>query len=77
MAISRLLRAATDNGANYRAKDFTRFVIHLTSQQHCISPYVPRQIGTVDWYNQLLADEVLASGPTPVGSPAETTPRCE
>ncbi|STX04977.1 IS481 family transposase [Kocuria rosea] len=57
--ISRLHRVVTDNGANYRAKDFTRCVEALASRHQRIKPYTPRHNGKVERFNRLLADEVL------------------
>ena len=49
----------TDNGANYRAKDFTRTVTSLAGRHQWIRPCTPRHNGKVERYNRLLADEVL------------------
>lgn len=57
--IRRLHRVVTDNGANYRAKDFTRCVEALAGRHQRIKPYTPRHNGKVERYNRLLADEVL------------------
>ncbi|MFI7743202.1 IS481 family transposase [Kocuria rhizosphaericola] len=57
--IRRLHRVVTDNGANYRAKDFTRCVEALAGRHQRIRPYTPRHNGKVERYNRLLADEVL------------------
>ncbi|GEO96707.1 hypothetical protein KTU01_28300 [Kocuria turfanensis] len=57
--ISRLHRIVTDNGANYRAKDFTRCVEALAGRHQGIKPYTPRHNGKVERYNRLLAEEVL------------------
>ncbi|KHE73373.1 transposase [Kocuria marina] len=57
--IERVHRVVTDNGANYRAKDFTRTVEALASKHQRIRPYTPRHNGKVERYNRLLVDEVL------------------
>ncbi len=54
---------ATDNGANYTAKDFTRTVEGLASRHQRIRPYTPRHNGKVERYNRLLTDEVLYALP--------------
>ncbi|WP_062735921.1 IS481 family transposase [Kocuria turfanensis] len=61
--IDRLHRVVTDNGANYRAKDFTRTVEVLASRHQRIRPYTPRHNGKVERFNRLLADEVLYARP--------------
>ena len=61
--IRRLHRVVTDNGANYRAKDFTRCVEALAGRHQRIKPYTPRHNGKVERYNRLLADEVLYARP--------------
>jgi len=57
--IHRLHRVVTDNGANYRARDFTRTVKALASRHQRIRAYTPRHNGKVERYNRLLVDEVL------------------
>lgn len=57
--IERIHRVVTDNGANYRAKDFTRTVTSLAGRHQRIKPYTPRHNGKVERHNRLLADEVL------------------
>ena len=52
-------RVVTDNGANYRAKDFTRTVEALASRHQRIRPYTPRHNGKVERFNRLMIDEVL------------------
>ena len=49
----------TDNGNNYRAKDFTRAVEVLAGQHQRIRPYTPRHNGKVERFNRLMIDEVL------------------
>ncbi|MBM7821660.1 IS481 family transposase [Kocuria palustris] len=61
--ITRLHRVVTDNGANYKARDFTRTVEALASRHQRIRPYTPRHNGKVERYNRLLADEVLYARP--------------
>ncbi|ASE10958.1 IS481-like element ISKrh2 family transposase [Kocuria rhizophila] len=63
--ITRIHRVITDNGANYRAKDFTRTVEALANRHQRIRPYTPRHNGKVERYNRLLADEVLYARPYP------------
>jgi transposase InsO family protein len=63
--IHRLHRVVTDNGANYRARDFTRTVEALAGRHQRIRPYTPRHNGKVERYNRLLADEVLYVRPYP------------
>ena len=57
--IGRLHRVVTDNGANYRAKDFTRTVEALASRHQRIRAYTPRHNGKVERFNRLLVDEAL------------------
>ena len=57
--IERIHRVVTDNGSNYRAKDFARAVVSLADRHQRIRPYTPRHNGKVERYNRLLADEVL------------------
>lgn len=61
--IHQLHRVVTDNGANYRARDFTRTVTSLAGRHQRIRPYTPRHNGKVEWYNRLLANEVLYARP--------------
>ena len=61
--ITRLHRVVTDNGANYKARDFTRCVEALAGRHQRIKPYTPRHNGKVERYNRLLADEVLYARP--------------
>jgi len=56
--ITRIHRVITDNGANYRAKGFTRTVEALTNRHQRIRPYTPRHHGKGERYNRLLTDEV-------------------
>jgi len=63
--VTRIHRVVTDNGANYRAEDFTRTVEALASRQQRIRPYTPRHNGKLERYNRLLADEVLYARPYP------------
>ena len=57
--IHRIDRVVTDNGANYRAKDFTRTVEALAQKHQRIRPYTPRHNGKVERFNRLMVDEVL------------------
>jgi transposase InsO family protein len=55
--ITQIERIVTDNGACYRAKDFTQ-VLHGARHQR-ITPYTPRHNGKVERYNRILAEEFL------------------
>jgi len=55
--ITHIERIVTDNGACYRAKDFTH-VLHGARHQH-ITPYTPRHNGKVERYHRILAEEFL------------------
>ena len=57
--ITRMDRVVTDNGSNYRAKDFTRTVEALAGRHQRIRPYTPRHNGKVERFNRLMIDEVL------------------
>jgi len=57
--ITRLVRVVTDNGSNYRAKDFTRTVLAAASRHQRTRPYTPRHNGKVERYNRILAEELL------------------
>lgn len=57
--ITRMNRVVTDNGSNYRARDFIRTVEALAQKHQRIRPYTPRHNGKVERYNRLLVDEVL------------------
>ena len=57
--IERIHRVVTDNGANYKARDFTRTVEALAGRHQRIRAYTPRHNGKVERFNRLLADEVL------------------
>lgn len=57
--ITRIVRVITDNGSNYRAKDFTRAVKATASTHQYIRPYTPRHNGKVERYNRTLATELL------------------
>ncbi|MEH0111438.1 IS481 family transposase, partial [Tersicoccus sp. MR15.9] len=61
--ITRLVRVVTDNGNNYRAKDFVRAVLSAASRHQRIRPYTPRHNGKIERYNRLLVDEVLYARP--------------
>lgn len=55
--INHIERLVTDNGACYRAADFTT-VLHGARHQR-ITPYTPRHNGKVERYNRILAEEFL------------------
>lgn len=57
--ITRIVRVITDNGSNYRAKDFTRVIAATASRHQFIRPYTPRHNGKVERYNRTLAAELL------------------
>jgi len=57
--IDRVVTVVTDNGSNYRAKDFTRVIAATASRHQYIRPYTPRHNGKVERYNRTLANEVL------------------
>uniref|UniRef100_UPI0022E313FC integrase core domain-containing protein n=1 Tax=Kocuria marina TaxID=223184 RepID=UPI0022E313FC len=59
--IRRLYRVVTDNGANYRARDFTDTAESLASKHQRIRPYTPRHNGKVERFNRRLVDEVLST----------------
>lgn len=61
--ITRVIRIVTDNGNNYRAKDFTRTVEGLASRHQRIRPYTPKHNGKVERYQRILADECLYARP--------------
>lgn len=60
-AINRSTRVVTDNGSNYRAKDFTRSVLVSAAKHQRIRPYTPKHNGKVERYNRTLAEEFLYS----------------
>ncbi|MDB1087357.1 IS481 family transposase [Streptomyces sp. ACA25] len=55
--ITHIQRIVTDNGACYRANDFTRAL--LGSRHQRITPYTPRHNGKVERYQRILAEEFL------------------
>ncbi|WP_290658638.1 IS481 family transposase [Kocuria sp.] len=57
--ITRLIRVVTDNGVNYRAKDFHRTVTSHASRHQRTRPYTPRHNGKVERYQRILAEECL------------------
>jgi len=59
--ITRIVRVISDNGANYRAKDFTRAVLACASRHQRTRPYTPRHNGKIERYNRILAEELLYS----------------
>lgn len=57
--IHRITRVITDNGSNYRARNFNRSV-HATAARHQrIRPHTPKHNGKVERYNRTLAEELL------------------
>ena len=61
--ITRIVRVITDNGSNYRARDFVRTVLAVASRHQRTRPYTPRHNGKVERYNRILAEELLYSRP--------------
>src|SRR5690606_38175488 len=61
--ITRIVRVITDNGANYRARDFLRTALAVASRHQRTRPYTPRHNGKVERYNRTLAEELLYSRP--------------
>lgn len=57
--IDRVVRVITDNGSNYRAKDFTRVIAATASRHQYIRPYTPRHNGKVERYQRTLTHELL------------------
>ena len=57
------MRVITDNGANYRARDFLRTALAVASRHQRTRPYTPRHNGKVERYNRILAEELLYSRP--------------
>lgn len=57
--ITRLVRVVTDNGSNYRARDFARAVLAAASRHQRIRAYTPKHNGKVERYNRILAEELL------------------
>jgi transposase InsO family protein len=57
--ITRITRVVTDNGSNYRAKDFHRTVLGTAARHQRIRPHTPKHNGKVERYNRTLAEEVL------------------
>ena len=57
--ITRIVRVITDNGSNYRARDFTRTVLATASRHQRTRPYTPRHNGKVERYQRILAEELL------------------
>jgi transposase InsO family protein len=55
--ITRIERIVTDNGACYRAADFTKILDGARHQR--IKPYTPKHNGKVERYNRILAEEFL------------------
>jgi transposase InsO family protein len=57
--IDRVVTVVTDNGANYRAKDFTRVIAATASKHQPTRPYTPRHNGKVERYQRTLTHELL------------------
>jgi len=59
--ITKIVRVISDNGSNYRARDFTRAVLSCASRHQRTRPYTPRHNGKIERYNRILAEELLYS----------------
>lgn len=57
--IHRITRVVTDNGVNYRAKNFTRTIVSTAARHQRIRPHTPKHNGKVERYNRTLAEELL------------------
>jgi transposase InsO family protein len=57
--INRIVRVVTDNGANYRARDFGRTVGSFDTRHQRTRPYTPRHNGKVERYQRILAEEFI------------------
>ncbi|MBG6226645.1 transposase InsO family protein [Arthrobacter sp. CAN_A2] len=57
--IHRITRVVTDNGSNYRAKNFTRTILSTAARHQRIRPHTPKHNGKVERYNRTLAEELL------------------
>ncbi len=61
--ITRFTRIVTDNGACYRAHDFTRAVGSFAARHQRIKPFTPKHNGKVERYQQTMARELLYAAP--------------
>jgi transposase InsO family protein len=57
--IHRVVRGATDNGANYRAAVFERALIPSASRHQRTRPHAPRHNDKAERYQRILAEELL------------------
>ncbi len=57
--ITRLVRVVTDDGSNYRAGTFTRWVLATASRHQRIRPFTPRHNGKVEQCHRIFAEELL------------------
>jgi transposase InsO family protein len=57
--IARITRVVTDNGSNYRARDFHQAVLASAAKHQRIRPHTPKHNGKVERYNRTLAEELL------------------
>jgi transposase InsO family protein len=57
--IHRITRVVTDNGSNYRARNFTRSILATAARHQRIRPHTPKHNGKVERYNRTLAEELL------------------
>ena len=57
--IHRITRVITDNGSNYRAKNFNRSILATAARHQRIRPHTPKHNGKVERYNRTLAEELL------------------
>jgi EmrB/QacA subfamily drug resistance transporter len=57
--IHRVTRVVTDNGSNYRAKDFNRAILASAARHQRIRPHTPKHNGKVERYNRTISEELL------------------
>ena len=57
--ITRFTRVVTDNGSNYRARDFNRSVLSIAAKHQRIRPRTPKHNGKVERYQRTLSEELL------------------
>jgi len=57
--VHRITRVVTDNGSNYRARNFTRSILATAARHQRIRPHTPKHNGKVERYNRTLAEELL------------------
>lgn len=57
--IYRITRVVTDNGSNYRTRNFNRSILATAARHQRIRPHTPKHNGKVERYNRTLAEEFL------------------